>query len=144
MATLKAANKTIIDAITPATILDKGTVGGNVRCMIDTYTGLGTESSGDTIEFGDELPEGAYVVGGYIVCTSMGGTPDVGDAEDPDRYVDEAADNTATAFTDVLTGIGYKVDMTTASTPDNQILVTLDAAVTAAGTITVVVFYTIE
>jgi hypothetical protein len=144
MATLKAANRTIMDAITPATVLDKGLVGGNVRCMIDTYTGLGTESSGDTIEFGGELPKGARVVGGYIVCTSMGGTPDVGDAEDPDRYVDEAADNTATSFTDVLTGIGYEVDMTTSTTPDNQILVTLDAAVTAAGTITVVVLYTAE
>jgi hypothetical protein len=47
-------------------------------------------------------------------------------------------------FNDTITGLNYEVDMTTASTPDNQLIVTLDAAVTLAGVITVCVFYTVE
>ena len=140
MATLYAANKTIERSITPSTILSPGTFGGNVRCFKDTYTGLGTESSGDVIQFGPQLPVGAKILWGVINCVAMGGTPDLGDADDVDRYVDEAADNTATPFTDVLTGLGYEID----GDDDQQLQLTLDAAVTAAGTITVIVFYTVE
>ena len=140
MATLYAANKTIERSITPSTILSPGTFGGTVRCFIDTYTGLGTESASDVIQFGPQLPVGAKILWGVINCVSMGGTPDLGDADDVDRYVDEAADNTATPFTDVLTGLGYEID----GDDDQQLQLTLDAAVTAAGTITVIVFYTVE
>ena len=144
MATLKAVNKTIIDAITPATVLDPGKQGGNVRCFVDTYVGLGTESSGDVIEFGADLPVGAKVLWGWIELAAVGGTPDLGDTEDTDRYVDEASDNAVTMFNDTITGLNYEVDMTTAATPDSQVIVTLDAAVTAAGVITVCLFYTVE
>jgi len=144
MATLYGENATKIAAITPATVLDPGLAGGNVRCFVDTYTGLGTESASDVIKMGPVLPKGARVLFVICQCDTMGGTPDVGDAEDPDRYIDEASDNAVTMSNDVLTGTGYEVDMTTASTPDNQILVTVDGAVTASGTITIVCFYTVE
>lgn len=144
MATLKGVNKTIIDSITPSTILDPGKQGGNVRCMIDTYVGLATESSGDVIEMGADLPVGAKILWGWIELAAVGGTPDLGDYEDTDRYVDEASDNAVTMFNDVITGLNYEVDMTTASTPDSQLIVTLDATVTQAGVITVCVFYTVE
>lgn len=145
MATLYSTNKTIERSITPSTILDPGVSGGNVRCFIDTYVGLGTEASGDVIQIGPVLPVGARILWGYVTTTNIGGTPDLGDYEDTDRYLDEITDtSTTTMFNDVITGAGYKVDMTTASTPDNQMIITLDAAVTAAGIIKLVVFYTVE
>ena len=143
MATYNGVNAAIIAAITPSTILDPGLNGGTVRCMVDTYVGLGTESSAETIAMCGELPVGARILDVTVILKAVGGTPDIGDAEDPDRYVDEATDNAVTRLNNVA-GAGYEVDMTTTSTPDNQILVTLDAAVTASGIITVVVFYTVE
>ena len=144
MATLKAVNKTIIDAITPATILDPGKQGGNVRCFVDTYVGLGTEAAADVIEFGADLPVGAKILWGWIELAAVGGTPDLGDAEDADRYVDEASDNAVTMFNDTITGLNYEIDNSVAATPDSQLIVTLDAAVTLAGVITVCIFYTVE
>ncbi len=144
MATLYSVNKTIERTITPATILDPGVSGGNVRCFVDTYVGLGTEAAADVIQFGPALPVGAHILWYSITLNTVGGTPDLGDAEDTDRYIDEAADNAVTFANDVITGIGYEVDMTTVTTPDNQVILTLDAAVTLAGVITVVMFYTVE
>jgi hypothetical protein len=144
MATLYGVNKTKIDAMKPSNILSAGEQGGKVRCLIDTYVGLGTESSADVIEMCQELPKGAKILFGLIQLKAVGGTPDLGDYEDTDRYVDEASDNAVTTFSDTITGCNYEVDMTTASTPDNQLIVTLDGAVTLAGVITVVVFYTVE
>jgi hypothetical protein len=144
MATLYGVNATKINAMKPSDILDAGTAGGKVRCFYDTYVGLGTESSADVIEMGPELPVGARVLYVAISQDTCGGTPDVGDYEDTDRYIDEATDNATLDTTDTKTGIGYQVDMTTASTPDNQIIVTLDAAVTLAGVIKVVCLYTVE
>lgn len=144
MSTLYGVNKTKIDAMKPSNTLSPGEMGGKVRCMIDTYVGLGTEQAADVIEMCAELPVGAKILWGWIELAVVGGTPDLGDYEDTDRYVDEASDNAVTMFNDTITGLNYEVDMTTASTPDNQLIVTLDAAVTLAGVITVCVFYTVE
>ena len=144
MATLYGVNKTKIDAMKPSNILSAGEMGGKVRCMIDTYVGLGTETAADVIEMCAELPVGAKILWGWIECVSMGGTPDLGDYEDTDRYIDEAVDSSVTMFNDTVTGLNYEVDMTDADLPDNQLIVTLDATVTLNGTITVCVFYTVE
>lgn len=144
MATLYGVNKTKMLDPKAANILDGGLAGGKVHCFVDTYTGLGTESAADVIEMGPELPVGARVLYVAISQDTCGGTPDVGDYEDTDRYIDEATDNACLDTTDTKTGIGYEVDMTTASTPDNQIIVTLDAAVTLNGVIKVVCLYTTD
>jgi len=144
MSTLYGVNATKINAMKPSNILSAGEMGGKVRCMIDTYVGLATEVAADVIEMCAELPVGAKVVWGWIECVTIGGTPDLGDYEDTDRYVDEAADNAVTMFNDTVTGLNYAVDMTTAATPDNQVIVTLDATVTLAGVITVCLLYTVE
>jgi len=147
MATLQGVNKTIIDAITPATILAPGNVGGNVRVMVDRYVGLGTESANDIIEMGGDLPVGATIVGMTLRVNACGGTFDVGDAEDDNRYMDAAADNTVTTLTDVYaTGLGYIItDKPGVSPYDSQIqLLVNTGAVTAAGTIDLVVLYTVE
>ena len=143
MATYNGVNAAIIAAPTPSTVLDPGLAGGNVRCFTDYYVGLGTESANETIAMGPVLPVGARILFMVLTQTSTGNTPDVGDAESSERYISEAADN-AVHVSDATTGGNYEIDMTTAATPDNQILVLLDAAVTAAGTIKLVVFYTVE
>lgn len=143
-ATLYGVNRTKMDAVKPTNILDPGLAGGKVRCFIDTYVGLATESAADVIEMGPTLPKGAKILWGSLTCNAIGGTPDLGDAEDTDRYIDEAADNAVTMFDDVITGIGYEIDETVAATLDSQMIITLDATVTLAGVFTLVVFYTVE
>lgn len=144
MAYGKGTNKTIADSITPATILCPGTFGGNVRCIIDTYTGT-TAEAGDTltVEMGPELPVGARILWVSIMCGATGTTCDVGDQEDTDRYIDNAAASAITSTGDVATGLAYEVDMTTATTPDNQILITWAASCAAVST-TLVVLYVVE
>jgi hypothetical protein len=144
MEKLYGVNKTKIDAMSPSNLLSAGSSGGKVRCFVDYYVGLGTESAGDVIEMGPELPVGAKILYLAFSQTACGGTPDVGDYEDTDRYVDEATDNASMDITDTITGIGYEVDMTTPTTPDNQIIVTLDAAVTLSGVMKLVCLYTVE
>jgi len=145
MSTLYGVNATKINAMKPTNILDPGSTGGKVRCFIDTYVGLATESAADVIEMGPELPKGARILSLSFQQVGCGGTPDVGDYEDTDRYINEATDSAVeTLGLTAVVGLGYEVDMTTASTPDNQIIVTLDAAVTLAGVMTLVVTYVVE
>ena len=68
----------------------------------------------------------------------VGGTVGLGDAVSATRYGSALADN-AISVSDELGGIMYTIAATT-----TQILVTLSAAVTLAGTIKVTVFYTVE
>ena len=137
-------NRTIIDAITPSTVLDPGLVGGNVRCMIDTYTGTTAEAGATlTVKMGGTLPTGARILGVTIQCPATGITIDVGDAEDTDRYISAAAASQVSYCDNVLAAIPYEVDMTTAATPDNQVLLTLSGSC-AAVVVGLVVFYTVE
>ena len=137
-------NRTIIDAITPSTILSPGLAGGVVRCMVDTYTGTAAEAGATlTVKVGGTLPTGAHVLGVTFQANANGITVDVGDAEDTDRYISAAAEKTVSYCDNVLGAIPYEVDMTTASTPDNQILLTLSGACAAAQQ-GIVIFYTID
>ena len=144
MATVYGANRTIMDAPTPSTILDPGLNGGKVRCMIDTYTADATEGAGTIIEMGGTLPTGARIL--QVWCTNADGnaTMSVGDLESTTRYIASVAAG-ATEYMDVAGGLGYEVDMTTASTPDNQIVITTIGDTLDTGLTTrLVVFYTIE
>ena len=143
-------NKTIIDAITPSTILDPGVAGGNVRVMYDTVTfvtGTGLPIVGDIVELGGELPVGARVMDVVFLNHDATTTWDIGDYEDPDRYIAAAGVSAISRLDEVPTipNIGYKVDMTTASTPDNQIIATAGTATVTTGTIIqIAVFYVVE
>lgn len=144
MAYGKGVNKTLLDAMKPASILDPGSVGGKVRCFIDTYTGS-TAEAGDTltVEMGPELPVGAKILHVAIQCPATGITIDVGDAEDTDRYISAAAASQASYIDNVTAGVGYEIDMTTETTPDNQILMTMSGSC-AAVEVRLVVMYTVE
>ena len=115
-----------------ANILDGGLARGNVHCFVDTYTGTAAEA-GDTLTvvMGPELPTGARVLYVGIQCPATGITIDVGDWEDTDRYISAAAASQASYVDNVTAGLGYEVDMTTATTPDNQVTLTLSAACAA-------------
>ena len=142
MAAYKGLNKTKIDAMVPADILSPGLMGGNVRIMIDSYTGVACVAA-DTIKVGGTLPVGAKVID-IMVSNPHASTFTLGDAESVARYNASIA-ATAIEHIDVLGAMNYEVDMTTASTPDNQILLTVvGAAMDAALTLKVAIIYTVE
>ena len=146
MATYKGVNKTIADAPTPSTIIAKGEMGGNVRVMYDSYTVPTTPlaTTDDVIELCGELPLNSRVLDIIIYNGVTSHTFTLGDYEDPARYNASVA-NGAVERIDVVGLNGYKVDMTTASTPDNQITITIvGGTLTAADVIEIVVFYTTE
>ena len=145
MATVKGVNRTVADAVTSTHTLAPGLFGGNVKVMVDTYEAAAI-SSGTVIEMGGELPTGARVLAVMLSCDACGGsvTFSVGDAESATRYMSaEDGSSAATFWTDLVDGVEYEIDMTTASTPDNQLLITTGGA-SATGTIKLVVFYTHE
>ena len=152
MAAFKGVNKTKADSPSGANIVDPGVLGGNVKVMVDNYVAVGTEVAGDTIAMGKALPKGARILE-IILHTAASGTGvtlDVGDAESHARYlsiIDCSSAAIARLEAAELAGRHYEVDMTTASTPDNQILITVHAAttvLTAAAEIKLTIFYTHE
>ena len=143
MSTVYGVNKT--KSLTPhgSNVLERGIFGGNVHVMIDQYE-CAALAAGSTIHVGQTLPAGARILEVIISSDNLANntTLAVGDAEDTDRYI-TAIDHGAAAVTtrlNAVNGLGYVVDMTTAATPDNQILITT-AAGEATGTINIVIIY---
>ena len=126
---------------TAANITDGGTARGNVHCFVDYYTGTAAEAV-DTLKvlMGPTLPLGARILYVGINCPATGITIDVGDLEDADRYISAAAASTCSYCDNVTAALGYEVDMTTAATPDNQVVMTLSGACNAV-VIKLVVMY---
>ena len=145
--TYKADYKTICDAITPSTVLDSGSMSGKVRVITDTMTfatATGLPIVGDMVELGAELPKGARVLDMSFWCSDASTTWTIGDYESKARY---HAGTTANTLAHIVPkgGIGYEVDMTTATTPDNQIVITaVTATVTTGSTITFWMSYVID
>ena len=145
MATVKGTNRTILDALTPATVLDPGLQGGNVRCMIDTYTADASEAAGTVIEMGGDLPKGARIIQIWVTNPDGNATMKVGDVGDDDRYIASVAAG-ATEYMDVAGGLAYEI-LTEPSdtTPTNQILITTAGDTLDTGLVTrCVILYTIE
>ena len=153
MATFYGTNKTIADAITPATILSAGLIGGQVRCMVDDYTVVGTEVTGDLIEMGHDLPKGAKILDVVLQTTALGSgvTLNVGDVEDDNRYI-SAVDCSGAIIVRMeaaeIDGRLYEItDKPNTSPYDAQIVVDVNAAdtvLTADGQIKLMIYYTVE
>lgn len=92
----KGVNRTILDAVTPDHQLNKGLAGGRVKCIVDTYE-ANALAANSVIYMGAKLPLGAVVVDVQVDFDALGGgtSIDVGDAEDPDRYIDGVATTSA-------------------------------------------------
>ena len=145
MATVKGANRTIMDAITPATVLDPGLAGGNVRVMMDTYTADATETVGTVIEMGGDLPKGARVLQMWVTNPDGAATMTVGDAGSATRYIASVAAG-ATEYLDMAGALGYEIlTAPDATTPTNQILITTAGDTLDTGLVTrMVCLYTVE
>ena len=145
MATVKGANRTIMDSITPSTVLDPGLAGGIVRCMVDTYTADATEGAGTVIEMGGDLPKGARILDIIVTNPDGSATMKVGDVADDDRYEASVAAG-ATEHLSVAGGLGYEIlTLPSDTTPTNQILITTIGDTLDTGLVTrCVILYTIE
>jgi len=145
MATVKGVNRTKADDPKPENILSPGTLGGNVKVMIDQYE-ASSLSSGDVIKLGRKLPKGAKVVEVIMAYDALGGstTMKVGDAEVTDRYI-TAVSTASAGFTrmNAVDGLGYVTDESESATLDTELQATLGGA-SATGTINFVVMYTFE
>ncbi len=146
MATLAATVATAVAAGGLSNKVLSGLIDGRIKCMIDTYTiGGSTEVSGSTIDIGGKMPKGANVIAIIIFVstnqTSL--TVSVGDDESATRYA-SAITSLQTAGTYLIGGKNYVVDLTTASTPDDQIVITTGGATMTAGTLQVAVLYSID
>ena len=133
----------------PANWQLSGVVDGRVKCMIDSYTALGTETAGKVIAMGPVLPTGANVLAIILTASVSKGslTMSIGDYASPTRYKSATTD-VATAGTYFYGGKGYVIGTAanaTVITSDNQILLTTAGATLDAATVyTVIVLYTLD
>ncbi len=145
MATLKADIATLLDAGGVSTIAG-GRVNARPKIDTDSYTADGgTETSGSTIDIGRHVPKGSRMVALMIfVDTAQSSlTIDIGDDESTTRYA--SADTSLQAVGTYLFSLqNYLVDLTTASTPDDQIVITTGGATMTAGQLEFVVISTID
>jgi len=146
MATVYGANYTKAIAGGADNIVDAGVLGGNVKVLLDTYEASSTAAD-TVILMGKALKTHARVIGVFLSCDALGGstTLAIGDQEDADRYL-VAKDSSSAIdgyFCATANSQGYDIDMTTSTTPDNIVAVTVGGAA-ATGTINVAILYTEE
>lgn len=143
MSAVYGVNRTILNT-EPREKLDPGLHDGRVKVLMDIYEASALEAA-STIDMGGLLPTGARILDVILITDALGSgvTLEVGDDEDPNRYITSTACNTANQVTrlNAIAGQQYEVDMTTASTPDNQVVITT-AGAAATGTINLIVLYT--
>ena len=140
MSAVKGVNKTLIDA---GTILKPGSTDGRVKSFQDTYEAAALEAA-STITVGPRLPKGAIILAVLLSYDAMGGgvTMDVGDAEDPNRYI-SAQDVSAAGskLSDLVDGINYETDESDSDNLDTQLIITT-AGAAATGTVKLTVLFT--
>ena len=145
MATVKGVNRTKCDDPSASNILSPGSVGGNVKCMIDQYTAAAL-ASGSVIQVGRKLPKGAKVLEVILGYAALGASSTLGfgDAESTVRYISQVS--TASAGVTRLNsqaGIGYETDESESATLDTELQI-LTAGASITGLVYVAVFYTFE
>ena len=145
MSDVKGLTATAVAAGGLSNKLLSGLIDGRVKCMLDTYTIAGTETAASTITLGGKIPTGANIIAIvlYVSANQTSATFDVGDLESTTRYA-SASTSLQTAGSYVYGGTNYVVDMTTAATPDNQIVLTTAAATLSAATLQIAVLYSID
>src|SRR5687767_9212043 len=100
MATIKGVNRTYLTS-TPPSKVPAGEAGGRVRVIYDTYEITADVASGDVLEMGSLIPQGARVLDVVLGADDLdasGGTLDVGwaagasgaEVADPDGFLANA------------------------------------------------------
>lgn len=143
MATVKGDLKTVADSGTENHTNPAGSINALVRVSHDTYEASAL-ASGSLIEIGTKLPLNSYVYEVIAAYDAMGSNTslEVGDAEDPNRYITNTATTSAgVTRLNAITGLGYKIDETTASTTDRQVLAKVVDSGAMTGSLAVAIFW---
>ena len=131
----------------PSNWLTAGYINGRVKCNLDFYVALGTETAGTVIYMGAPLPVGAKVIRIQITASASTGslTASVGDLNSATRYANAATGiatgnqvNFYSGCIDATNGyyvIGTNPATPTATNTDTQIILTTGGATIAVGTI---------
>ena len=145
MSDVKGLTATAVAAGGLSSKLLSGLIDGRVKCMLDTYTILGTETAASTITLGGKIPKGANIIAIYLTVSANQTTAtfSVGDLESATRYASAVTD-LQTAGDYLYSGNNYVVDMTTSTTPDNQIVLTTGGATLSAATLQAAIIYSID
>lgn len=147
MATVYGVNRTIYNDPKQSDVVDSAINGGVIRYMYDEYE-ASSLAANDVVQVGDKLPAGATIVDIIVHFDDLGTgmTLDVGDSDNPDRYLDGVDTATAAGKSSMsgssgvigpISGVGYVIG--TASGDDQIILTNLSAS--ATGTIKVQIIY---
>jgi hypothetical protein len=133
--TLKSAIQTILVAGgKPSTWQLPGLIDGRVKCLIDSYTAVGSgEDAGSVITF-PALPTGANIIAIILHAdtATSGLTVSVGDADVATRY-GSALTSLQAAGSFPLTALGTLPRVVGTSTNDNKIILTTGGAALTSG-----------
>lgn len=145
MATFYGVNKTLKNTGTVNTI-EPEMQGGVIRCLYDSYTTVGTETTADLIEMGGlELPAEARIIGWILDCGALGGscTLTLGTEADTDEFM--TATNLGSAAVKSLAGgngIASSLGFEIASGTGQQVQMLVGAGTLAASIpIKVAIYY---
>lgn len=154
MATYYGVNYTKAFVNVPSDKVDVSAWGGRLRLNYDTYAPAGAIALNEKIYLG-KLPKGAKIAEVVLAVTDLGsaGVFDVGYeynavgdsalVDDPDAFlasvdVNAAADTVSMSVQNNLVGFGYE------TLGEADIIITATTATTAAGTIKLAVYYTLD
>jgi hypothetical protein len=141
MASFNASNYAKTVAV-PKEFIDFGDVGGEVKCMYDSFSYTAAPAQNDLIYFG-KLPKHARVLKVIAKASNGGGTGviDVGTAAVVDAFVDGLDHSAAAAVKESTVEAGLFANRLAAET--DVIAKIITAATAAAGKIEVIVLYSV-
>ena len=141
MANFYGANYSKTIAV-PKEFIDFGDVGGEVKCLYDSFTYTAAPAQNDLVYIG-KLPKGARVIQVIAKAADGGGTGviDVGVAGDVDAFIDGLDHSAAAAVKVSSTESGMFAGRLAAET--DVIAKIITAATAAAGKIEVIVLYSV-
>ncbi len=142
MATQLGTNYTKYNDPIGANRILAGKLFGRVRAITDDFTFAG-EAAGEVIKIGGDLPAGAIILGIDITNAALGAavTLDLGDSNDPNRYVSAYDANGNTNIqTCLIGGLHYSIGT---NSGDSTILLTT-AGGAATGQVKVTILYSAD
>jgi hypothetical protein len=145
MADVKGVNKTIQDAVTPATLLENEVVGAKVRAIYEEYT-LAASAAG-TVIYLPELPLGAMIVDWKIDHAALGSSVTLAFGTVASAAclmaaaASASADKKSQEADGVAQALGYRCDSDTSGAEKTKPIITT-AGATGTGKIKVMIQYT--
>lgn len=140
MATLLADVATSFQAGGLSNAVLNGLIDARLKAYLESYTILGTETSGSTLDIGATVLSGSRVVGFlvYVSTNQTALTVSIGDDASATRYA-SAITSLQTAGTYVISGQNYKTGQ---STGDLQMVITTGGATMTVGQLEIAIITT--